>query len=78
MKVSEAYRGIGQELEQDIAKETFLQGGQNRNAAYAAAEKDPATLWDAMEKVRTVRTAINWKVFGRRSVSTCSVRFAGQ
>ena len=75
-KVSEAYPRIGHELEQDIAKEIFLRGCRNRKAAYAAAEKDPTTLQDALERVRT--SAMNWKVFGRSSVSTRRVRFAGQ
>ena len=75
-KVLEAYRRIGQELEQDIAKEIFLRGFWNRSAAYAAAEEDPATLQDALEKVRT--SAMNWKVFGKGSVSTRRVRFRGQ
>ena len=75
-KVSEAYPRIGQELEQDIAKEIFLRGCRNRNAAYAAAERDPSTLQDALEKVRT--SAMNWKVFGKGSVSTRRVRFMGQ
>ena len=76
VKVSEAYPGIGHELEQDIAKEVFLRGCQNRNAAYAAAEKDPTTLQNALEKVKT--SAMNWKVFGKGSVSTRHVRFVGQ
>ena len=75
-KVSEAYPRIGQKLGQDIAKEIFLRGCRNRNAAYAAAEKDPSTPQDALEKVRT--SAMNWKVFGKGNVSTRRVRFMGQ
>ena len=42
-KVSEAYPGVDEEIEQDLAKEAFLRGCENHSAAYAAAEKDPST-----------------------------------
>ena len=50
-KVSEAYPGIDEEMEQDLAKEAFLRGCHHRSAAYAAAEKDPVTLQEALEEV---------------------------
>ena len=53
-KVTEAYPGIDKEMEQDLAKEAFLRGCHHRSAAYAAAEKDPMTLQEALEEVRTL------------------------
>ena len=67
-KVKEAYPGIDVEMEQDLAKEAFLRGCQNRSAAYAAAEKDPETLQDALEEVQN--SVVNLKAFGRGSAVT--------
>ena len=75
-KVSEAYPGIDEEMEQDLAKEAFLQGCHHRSAAYAAAEKDPVTLQEALEEVQN--SAVNLKAFGRGSVTTRQVSFVGQ
>ena len=51
-KVAEAYPGTDEEMEQDLAKEAFLRGCHHRSAAYAAAEKDPVTLQEALEEVQ--------------------------
>ena len=67
-KVSEAYPGIDDEMEQDLAKEAFLLGCHHRNAAYAAAEKDPVTLQEALEEVQN--SAVNLKAFGRGGIAT--------
>ena len=75
-KVSEAYPGVDEEIEQDLAKEAFLKGCQNHSAAYAAAEKDPSTLQDTLEEVH--RSAVNLKAFGRGSVLTRRVSFVGE
>ena len=75
-KVSEAYPGIDDEMEQDLAKEAFLRGCHHRNAAYAAAEKYPMTLQEALEEVQI--SAVNLKAFGRGGIVTCRVSFAGQ
>ena len=75
-KVSEAYPGIDEEMEQDLAKEAFLRGCHHRSAAYAAAEKDPVTLQEALEEVQN--SAVNLKAFGRGSVTTRQVSFVGQ
>ena len=58
-KVSEAYPGIDDEMEQDLAKEAFLRGCHHRSAAYATAEKDPVTLQEALEEVQN--SAVNLK-----------------
>ena len=75
-KVNEAYPGIDVEMEQDLAKEAFLRGCQNRSAAYAAAEKDPETLQDALEEVQS--SVLNLKAFGRGSAVTRQISFAGR
>ena len=75
-KVNEAYPGIDVEMEQDLAKEAFLRGCQNRSAAYAAAEKDPETLQDALEEVQN--SVVNLKAFGRGSAVTRQISFAGR
>ena len=75
-KVSEAYPGIDDEMEQDLAKEAFLRGCHHRSAAYAAAEKDPVTLQEALEEVQN--SAVNLKAFGRGGIATRLVSFAGQ
>ena len=75
-KVNEAYPGIDVETEQDLAKEAFLRGCQNRSAAYAAAEKDPETLQDALEEVQN--SVVNLKAFGRGSAVTRQISFAGR
>ena len=62
-------------MEQDLAKEAFLRGCQNRSSAYAAAEKDPETLQDALEEVQN--SIVNLKVFGRGSAVTRKISFAG-
>ena len=67
-KVNEAYPGIDVEMEQDLAKEAFLRRCQNRSTAYAAAEKDPETLQDALEEVQN--SVVNLKAFGRWSAVT--------
>ena len=38
-KVSEAYPGIDEEMEQDLAKEAFLRGCHHRSAAYAMQQQ---------------------------------------
>ena len=48
IKVTEAYPGIDTEMEKDLANESFLRGCQNHSIAYAAAEKDPEMLQDAL------------------------------
>ena len=73
-KVNKAYPGI--EMEQDLAKDAFLRGCQNRSAAYAAAEKDPETLQDALEEVQN--SVVNLKAFGRGSAVTRQISFAGR
>ena len=75
-KVSEAYPGVDEEIEQDLAKEAFLKGCQNHSAAYATAEKDPSTLQDTLEEVHS--SAVNLKAFGRGSVLTRRVSFVGE
>ena len=75
-KVNEAYPGIDVEMEQDLAKEAFLRGCQNRSAAYAAAEKDPETLQDALEEVQN--SVVNLKAFGRGSAVMRQISFAGR
>ena len=75
-KVSEAYPGVDEEIEQDLAKEAFLKGCHNHSAAYAAAEKDPSTLQDTLEEVHS--SAVNLKAFGRGSVLTRRVSFVGE
>ena len=68
-KVNEAYPGIDSEMEQDLAKEAFLRGCQNRSAAYAAAEKD----LDALEEVQN--SVVNLKAFGCGSAVTRQISF---
>ena len=75
-KVSEAYPGIDDEMEQDLAKEAFLRGCHHRSAAYAAAKKDPVTLQEALEEVQN--SAVNLKAFSRGGITTRRVSFAGQ
>ena len=75
-KVLEAYPGIDEEMEQDLAKEAFLRGCNHRSAAYAAAEKDPVTLQEALEEVQN--SVVSLKAFGRGSVTTRQVSFVGQ
>ena len=75
-KVSEAYPGIDDKMEQDLAKEAFLRGCHHHSAAYAAAKKDPVTLQEALEEVQN--SAVNLKAFGRGSIATHRVIFAGQ
>ena len=75
-KVNEAYPGTDVEMEQDLAKEAFLRGCQNRSAAYAAAEKDPETLQGALEEVQN--SVVNLKAFGRGSAVTRQISFTGR
>ena len=73
-KVIEAYPGADEELEQDLAKESFLCGCQNRRAAYAAAEEEPETLQGAVAEVQN--SAVNLEAFGelvRQPVRSVSV-----
>ena len=74
-KFTEAYPGIDEEMEQDLAKEAFLRGCHHCSAAYAAAEKDPVTLQEALEEVQN---SVNPKAFGRGSIGTRRVSFARQ
>ena len=75
-KVAEAYPGADEELEQDLAKEAFLRGCRNKSAVYAAAEKYPETLQDALEEVQ--HSEVNLTAFGRGSMATRRVSFTGQ
>ena len=75
-KVSEAYPGIDDEMEQDLAKEAFLRGCHHRSAAYAAAKKDPVTLQEALEEVQN--SAVNLKAFSQGGIATRRVSFARQ
>ena len=50
---------------QCLATENFLQGCKNRSAAFAAAEKKPQNLMEAIQEMRDA--AANLKVFGKAS-----------
>ena len=48
IKASEAYPDISDEAIQSIATESFLAGCKDQAAAYAASEKNPDTVYDAL------------------------------
>ena len=59
-----------------MAKEVFLRGCHLLIAAYAAAEKDPVALQEALEEVQN--SAVNLKAFGWGSIAMRRMSFAGQ
>ena len=74
VKAAEGYPGVPDDTLQTIAVESFLRGCKDRNAAYAAAERKPETLFDAMQEVRD--SAANLRAFGRCGITTRKVSFA--
>ena len=58
---------------QAIAVETFLKGCIDKNAAWAAAEKNPKTVYQAVEYVKN--SSYNFKSFGKSSHVSRQVSF---
>ena len=63
-KAAEGYPEVPDDTLQILATENFLRGCKDKSAAYAAAERKPETLYEAMSEVRDA--AANLRIFGNR------------
>ena len=76
VKAFEGYPDVPDDSLQVLATESFLRGCRDRSAAYAAAERKPECVHDALQEVRD--SAANLRVFGRSFASTRQVTFASR
>ena len=73
VKAMEAFPDVKSRVLQEMATDSFLRGCRDKYAAYAASEKKPENLHQAIQEVRDSIT--NLRVFGRVGLSTRQVTF---
>ena len=66
LKAGKGFQRVPEETLQSLATEAFLRGCKDRNAAYAASERKPETLQQAVVEMRDA--AANVRAFGRTTV----------
>ena len=74
LKAGEGFHGVPEDTLQSLATDAYLKGCRDRNAAYAAAERKPETLQQAVVDMRDA--AANLRTFSRATVSARQVTFA--
>lgn len=72
-KVSEGFPEVDDEVLQGLAVDAFLRGCRDRSAAFAAAEKEPDRMQDAVKEVRA--SAANLRAFGKSAVLTRQISY---
>ena len=73
LKAGEGFHGVPEDTLQSLATDAFLKGCRDRNVAYAAAERKPETLQQAVVDMRDA--AANLRTFSRATVSARQVTF---
>jgi hypothetical protein len=74
VKTFESFPEVPDQTIQSISIERFLGGCRDKAAAFAAAEKEPETLQEALWKVRDA--VANLKIFGRPAATARQVTWA--
>ena len=73
-KVTEGFPEVDDEVLQSLAVDAFLRGCKDRSAAFAAAEKNPMRMQDAIKEVRA--SAANLRAFGKSATLTRQLSYS--
>ena len=74
LKGGEGYPEVPEEVLQELVTEHFLRGCKDQRAAYAAAEKGPETIYEALQEMRD--SMANLQMFGKSCLVTRQVQFS--